>query len=65
MVEADDSWKRVEEVECGCGLCHKIIPCEWLSWIRDREWVPRCRGAHERLTNNSLSQLTRDDSERG
>ncbi len=50
------------EVECDCGEQHKIIPCEWLSWIRDREWVPRRRGAHERLTNSSLSQLTRDDA---
>ena len=62
VVEADDSWKRVVEVECECGEQHKIIPCEWLSWIRDREWVPRRRGAHERLTNSSLSQLTRDDA---
>jgi hypothetical protein len=62
VVEADDSWTRVEDVECECGERHKIIPCEWLAWIRDREWVPRRRGAHERLTNNSLSQLTRGDA---
>jgi hypothetical protein len=62
VVEADDSWKRIEDVECECSEHHEIIPSEWLAWIRDREWVPGRRGAHERLTNSSLSQLTRDDA---
>jgi hypothetical protein len=56
-VDADDSWTRSLDVPCECGKSHQIIPCEWLAWIRDREWAPRRRG-HERLTNASLALLT-------
>jgi hypothetical protein len=61
VVEADDSWKQRVQVTCDCGEQHEIIPCEWLSWIRNREWVPRTRG-QERLTNASLARLTRLDT---
>lgn len=58
IVDADDSWTQSRDVLCECGKQHQIIPCEWLAWIRDREWVPRRRG-HEQLTNASLALLTR------
>ena len=61
VIDADHSWKQLEQVSCECGRQHEIIPCEWLSWIREREWVPRQKG-HERLTDGSLSRLTRHDS---
>jgi hypothetical protein len=48
-------------MRCECGE-HEIIPCEWLSWIRDREWVPRPRG-QERLTDASLARLTRHETQ--
>jgi hypothetical protein len=60
VVDADDSWKRRVTVACECGDEHEIIPCEWLTFIRDREWVPRSRG-QERLTDASLARLTRSD----
>jgi hypothetical protein len=60
VVDADESWKQRVKVHCECGNEHEIIPCEWLSFIRDREWVPRARG-QERLTDASLAQLTRHD----
>ena len=58
---ADVSWKRRAQVRCECGKEHEIIPCEWLAWICEREWVPRTRG-HERLTDASLARLTRHDT---
>jgi hypothetical protein len=61
VIDADDSWKQSVEVHCECGEEHEIIPSDWLSWIRDREWVPRSRG-QERLTDASLARLTRHDS---
>ncbi len=61
VVDADDSWKQRVKVRCECDEEHEIIPCEWLSFIRDREWVPRARG-QERLTDASLAQLTRHDA---
>ena len=61
VVDADDLWKKRVQVRCECGKEHEIIPCEWLSWIRDREWVPRPRG-QERLTDSSLARLTRHDT---
>jgi hypothetical protein len=61
VVDADDSWKQRVLVRCECGEEHEIIPCEWLSWIRQREWVPRSKG-HERLTDASLARLTRHDT---
>ena len=60
VVDADESWKQRVKVRCECGNEHEIIPCEWLSFIRDREWVPRARG-QERLTDASLARLTRHD----
>jgi len=60
VVDADDSWKQRVTVECECGDKHEIIPCEWLAFIREREWVPRSRG-QERLTDASLARLTRHD----
>jgi hypothetical protein len=60
VVDADESWKQRVTVECGCGEEHEIIPCEWLAFIREREWVPRTRG-QERLTDASLARLTRHD----
>lgn len=61
VVNADDSWKQRKQMRCECGKDHEIIPCDWLSWIRDREWVPRPKG-HERLTDASLARLTRHDT---
>ena len=61
VVDADESWKQRVKVHCECGNEHEIIPCEWLSFIRDREWVPRARG-QERLTDASLARLTRHDT---
>lgn len=61
VVDADDSWKQRVKVRCECGNEHEIIPCEWLSFIRDREWVPRAKG-QERLTDASLARLTRHDT---
>jgi hypothetical protein len=49
------------KARCECGKEHEIIPCEWLSFIRDREWVPRAKG-QERLTDASLARLTRHDT---
>jgi hypothetical protein len=49
------------KVRCECGNEHVIIPCQWLSFIRDREWVPRAKG-QERLTDASLARLTRHDT---
>ncbi|WP_316207559.1 sacsin N-terminal ATP-binding-like domain-containing protein [Bradyrhizobium sp. SZCCHNR3118] len=60
VVGADDSWKRRVTVECECGDKHEIIPCEWLAFIREREWVPRSK-VQERLTDASLARLTRHD----
>jgi hypothetical protein len=61
VVDADESWKQRVKVRCECGNEHEIIPCEWLSFIRDREWVPRAKG-QERLTDASLARLTRHDT---
>jgi hypothetical protein len=61
VVNADDTWKQRIQIHCECGKDHEIIPCEWLAWIRDREWVPRPKG-HERLTDTSLARLTRHDT---
>jgi hypothetical protein len=61
VVDADESWKQRVKVRCECGKEHEIIPCEWLSFIRDREWVPRARG-QERLTDASLARLTQHDT---
>jgi hypothetical protein len=61
VVDADGSWKQRVKVRCECGNEHEIIPCEWLSFIRDREWVPRAKG-QERLTDASLARLTRHDT---
>jgi hypothetical protein len=61
VVDADESWKRRVTVRCECGNEHEIIPCEWLSFIRDREWVPRAKG-QGRLTDASLARLTRHDT---
>ena len=60
VVRADDSWKRRLKVRCECNNEHEIIPCAWLAFIRDREWVPRAKG-QERLTDASLARLTRSD----
>ena len=57
---ADDSWTQCTKVSCDCGEEHEIIPCEWLAWIREREWVPRPKG-QERLTDASLARLARQD----
>ena len=56
VVDVDKSWKKSVKVLCECGKEHEIIPCEWLSFIRDRQWVPWRRG-HERLNDASLAQL--------
>ena len=56
MVDVDKSWKKSVKVLCQCGKEHEIIPCEWLSFIRDRQWVPWRRG-HERLNDASLARL--------
>ena len=61
VVDADDSWKKRVTVECDCGEEHEIIPCEWLAFIRQREWVPRSK-VQERLTDASLARLTRHDT---
>src|SRR5262249_53877356 len=61
VVGADDSWKERITVACECEDEHEIIPCEWLAFIREREWVPRSRG-QERLTDASLARLTRSDA---
>ena len=61
VVDADDSWTQRVTVRCECGSDHQIIPCEWLAFIREREWVPRSRG-QERLTDASLARLTRHDT---
>ena len=61
VVDADESWKQRVKVRCECGNEHEIIPCSWLSFIRDREWVPRAKG-QERLTDASLARLTRHDT---
>jgi hypothetical protein len=61
VVDADESWKQRVKVRCECGNEHEIIPCEWLSFMRDREWVPRAKG-QERLTDASLARLTRHDT---
>jgi hypothetical protein len=61
VVDADESWKQRVKVRCECGNEHEIIPCAWLSFIRDREWVPRAKG-QERLTDASLARLTRHDT---
>jgi hypothetical protein len=61
VVGADESWRRRVKVRCDCGNEHEIIPCEWLSFMRDREWVPRAKG-QERLTDASLARLTRHDT---
>ena len=39
-------------------LIQNARACAWLSFIRDREWVPRAKG-QERLTDVSLARLTR------
>jgi hypothetical protein len=61
VVQVDDSWKRPVQVPCECGEAHEIIPCDWLSFLREREWVPRSRGGQERLNDASLARLTRHD----
>ena len=61
VVDTDDCWKQRVKVRCECGNEHEIIPSEWLSFIRDREWVPRAKG-QERLTDASLARLTRHDT---
>ena len=61
VVDADESWKQRVKVRCECGDEHEIIPCEWLCFIRDREWVPRAKG-QERLTDGSLARLTSHDA---
>jgi hypothetical protein len=61
VVHADESWKQIVWVRCKCGKDHQIIPCEWLAWIRDRDWVPRARGS-ERLGDASLAWLTKHDA---
>jgi hypothetical protein len=61
VVDADESWRQRVKVRCDCGNEHEIIPCESLSFIRDREWVPRAKG-QERLTDASLAPLTRHDT---
>ncbi len=61
VVDVDKSWKQRVKVPCECGNEHEIIPCEWLSFIRDRQWVPWGRG-HERLNDASLAQLTRHNT---
>ncbi len=55
VVDVDKSWKKSVKVLCQCGKEHEIIPCEWLSFIRDRQWVPWRRG-HERLNDASLAR---------
>jgi hypothetical protein len=63
VADADDSWKQRVRVRCDCGNDHEVIPCEWLSFIREREWVPRPKGqGHERLTDASIARLTRHDA---
>jgi hypothetical protein len=60
VVNADDSWKQRVQVRCDCGDEHEVIPCAWLSFIRERKWVPRPKGqGHERLTDASIARLTR------
>jgi hypothetical protein len=61
VVDADESWKQRVTVECECGDQHEIIPCQWLAFIRERDWVPRSKG-QERLMDASLARLTRYDS---
>ncbi|WP_257169706.1 ATP-binding protein [Bradyrhizobium sp. SRS-191] len=60
VIGADKSWKKRVAVECECGAEHEIIPCQWLAFIREREWVPRSK-VQERLTDVSLARLTRHD----
>jgi hypothetical protein len=63
VVDADISWKQRVQVRCDCGDEHQVIPCEWLSFIREREWVPRPKGqGHERLSDASIARLTRHDA---
>ena len=58
--KVDDSWNKSIEVECACGQKHSIIPCDWLAWLRDRDWVPRRKG-HDSLNTESFAFLTRHD----
>ncbi len=61
VVDADELLEAARDGRCECGNEHEIIPCEWLSFIREREWVPRSKG-QERLTDASLARLTRHDT---
>ena len=47
MMDRMDALRRAKQrvkVRCECGEAHEVIPCEWLAFIREREWVPRPKG---------------------
>ena len=57
---ADGSWRLREEVPCECGKPHIIIPCQWLAWVRRKQWIPR-RTSSDHLTTESLARLANEN----
>jgi hypothetical protein len=59
---ADNSWQRREEISCECDKTHVIVPCDWLAWVRRKQWIPRRNGS-DHLTTESLARLAQDNRE--
>ena len=64
VVHADSSWKRREEIPCAaCNRPHTIIPCSWLAWMRNTQWIPRGKDHADPISTESLARLTKGDPE--
>lgn len=59
---ADGSWRRREEIPCECGKPHIVIPCDWLAWVRRKQWIPRRTGS-DHLTTESLARLAHENQD--
>jgi len=44
VIENDNQWANYVEVNCKCGLKHKIYPASWFGVLKDRKWVPARKG---------------------
>lgn len=63
VIEADSCWSSPLEVDCKCGMKHKIYPSLWIASLKSRSWVPTRKDKSEKPSAQYLAQLLAEDSQ--